>query len=161
MHYIIAGGTGILPFLDLLDYLLKKALFTPHYDEKLVIPSTFNFYEEDYVGTFNNNFKLILFASFANDDEFIGSDIIVNLYHIVKKKNLSFFEMKLRISDKNTKFKGLPLINGYFDANFMNNNIKNDDNLKKIFICGPPAMNKKVYEDLQRNDIIEDKLHFV
>lgn len=32
IHYIFCNGTGILPFLDLFDYLLKKALYTTLYD---------------------------------------------------------------------------------------------------------------------------------
>jgi hypothetical protein len=27
-HYVICNGTGVLPFLDLFDFLLKKAFYT-------------------------------------------------------------------------------------------------------------------------------------
>ena len=27
MHYIFCNGTGVLPFLDLFDFLLKKSMF--------------------------------------------------------------------------------------------------------------------------------------
>jgi hypothetical protein len=32
IHYIFCNGTGILPFLDVFDFLLRKALFTVLYD---------------------------------------------------------------------------------------------------------------------------------
>lgn len=161
LHYIFCGGTGILPFLDLLDYLLKKAIFTDLHQnfnsEELI---SLNAYKEDYIGSLNNNFKLILFASFANDEEFIGADIITKLYEIVKEKNMDWFDMKIRIADKNTIFKNIPVISGYFDNKFLIENLKKD-NLKKIYICGPAFMNKKLNEELLNYQINGDIIHFV
>lgn len=160
-YYIFAGGTGILPFMDLLEYLLKKAIFTPNKENEKALSPSFNIYKEDYVGTFNNNFKITLFGSFKNDDEFIGSDIVVNLYEIVKAKKLGFFDMKIRFSEKETNFEKIPLISGYFDSKFMKENISNDENMKKIYVCGPPTMQKKLFDDLQICKIEENKIHFV
>jgi len=162
MHYIFAGGTGILPFMDLLDYLLKKALFT-EFNEILSEEDVdqINIYKENYVGSFNNNFKLMLFASFANDEEFIGSEIISKLYECVKEKKYNWFDMKIRISAKDTKFQNLPLTSSYFDHRFLKKNVMKEESLKKIYVCGPPAMNKKMHEELMTYGIDENVIHFV
>jgi hypothetical protein len=34
MHYIFCGGTGILPFLDLFEFLLKRYFYTILYNAK-------------------------------------------------------------------------------------------------------------------------------
>lgn len=71
IHYIFAAGTGILPFLDLFDLILKRKLTNVLKFE----PTGNDFY-------LSENFKIILFASFANDEEFIGSEIITKLYDV-------------------------------------------------------------------------------
>ena len=151
-----------MPFMDLMEYLLKKALFTS-FSQSLEGEDLdqMNVYKEDYAGAFNNNFKLVLFGSFANDDEFLGSDIICKLFEVVKEKNYKWFDMKIRISDKNTKFKNIPLTKMYFDRNFLSENITNEENLKKIYVCGPPVMNKKMHEELINFGINETIIHFV
>ncbi len=146
------------------DYLLKKAIFTSLTlqqnlkDEEI---SSLNAYKEDYVGSLNNDFKLILFASFANDEEFIGSEIITKLYEIVKERNFNWFDMKIRISSKETHFKQIPLIKSFFDENFIDENIEKGERLKKIYVCGPPVMNKKLFEDLKKFQINESIIHLV
>jgi len=123
--------------------------------------SSLNAYKEDYVGSLNNDFKLILFASFANDEEFIGSEIITKLYEIVKERNFNWFDMKIRISSKETHFKQIPLIKSFFDENFIDENIEKGERLKKIYVCGPPVMNKKLFEDLKKFQINESIIHLV
>ena len=62
---IICGGTGILPFVDFFDYLLKKSIYS-------VLNKVFgkdaaekgNPFNEDYNTTFGERFNVKLFAAF-------------------------------------------------------------------------------------------------
>ena len=70
---IIAGGTGILPFLDLLDYLLKKALsmsLQKSGKDSSWIQPTQNF-SDHFAKT-----KFTLFCSFRSLDDFVGHQTI-------------------------------------------------------------------------------------
>ena len=90
-----------------------------------------------------------LIITFANDEEFIGSEIIITLYECVKEKKYDWFDKKIRISTKDTKSKNLLLIKSYFDQNFLQEKVKKNESLTKIYVCdGPPPMNKKMHEEL-------------
>ena len=178
---IFAGGTGILPFLDLIDYLYKKALFTVLKDKHDDDGEMINVFKEDYAGTFGPNFKISLYAGFANEEEFLGSDIILPLYDLCKENNLTFFDMILRIGKSKPKAvqsepaqgqkaptdrsevyltpatderlltstekdqkKDYPITNKRFDLNFCSQIFKKDSQIEKVFICGPPILNRLI-----------------
>ena len=75
-YYIFAGGTGIFPFLDLLDFILKKAIFTVANSLFGSSSQVFNPNDEDYLTTFDSGFKVVFFASFSNESEFIGFSFV-------------------------------------------------------------------------------------
>ena len=148
--------------MDLLDYLLKKAIFSVlQNNDKAEAIDSLNIYKEDYQGSLNNQFKLVLFAAFTNDEEFIGSDIIVKLYEIIKTNNYGWFDMKIRMASKETKFINLPLVSSHFDEKFIAENVKKGQDLKRIYICGSTAMNKKVHEGLVNYQIDESIINFI
>jgi hypothetical protein len=77
VHYIFCNGTGILPFLDLIDYLLKKALYTILHDKcGFVEAEQMNPTGEDYLNTFGSDFRLVLCGTFKNKFEFHGYPIV-------------------------------------------------------------------------------------
>jgi len=89
------GGTGLLPFLDLLDHLLMKSIYA-------VLKKTNDSKAEQL---FNKNsqlgddFEFSLNGTFLNEEEFIGREWIRQLYKINKENNLKFFNMQLRYSN--------------------------------------------------------------
>ena len=104
IHYIFCNGTGILPFLDLFDFLLKKALYTILYDQ--VGPQEadrMNPMGDDYINTFGSDFRVMLIGSFRNKNEFHGYPIVQDLYFICKSFNLHYFDMTIRIADSKTE----------------------------------------------------------
>ena len=82
-YVIVAGGTGILPFLDFFYLLLKKVTYE-YFDEKddssQGIAKAFN--TDQYRNAFNHGFSVTFYGAFRSDDDFYGSDIIDNLYKI-------------------------------------------------------------------------------
>lgn len=65
LFYLIGQGTGELPFADLLDFILKKHMFTlikesnPPLYEKLA--KQYNKGSTEYLKTFENNISFVLF----------------------------------------------------------------------------------------------------
>ncbi|EGR34866.1 hypothetical protein IMG5_000940 [Ichthyophthirius multifiliis] len=80
-HIIFVAGTGVLPFIDLLDYLLKKVIYT-------VIKANFgqqeanliNPYGEKYEQTLQNNFRIKFYGCFESKSMFYGYQIVSDLY---------------------------------------------------------------------------------
>ena len=101
-----------------------------------------NLFGEDYAGTFGDNFKVTLYAAFANPKEFLGSDIILPLYKLCKENDLPFFNMTIRYSRSDEL--DYPTTNERFNDSFCSSCLKQNENIEKIFICGPPIMNKDI-----------------
>ncbi|KRX10636.1 Tubby C-terminal-like domain [Pseudocohnilembus persalinus] len=123
-YVIFAGGTGIFPFLDLLDFLLRKSIYMiaekqkgkqwaqkfidPFNqglgevlnDFKLTVKQLLNFQNSNI----NNFFDIILikklFVSFNDSNEFFGRDIIEPLALLNRKYSLNLVNVCLRFSNK-------------------------------------------------------------
>lgn len=97
-NIVIVGGTGILPFLDLFDLLLKKAIFMAAALQPSEIPiaDTINVFSIDFPNLLPK-VKVRLFASFSCTDEFKSYAWLLDLHLISKKLNLELFELNLRI----------------------------------------------------------------
>jgi hypothetical protein len=74
---LFCGGTGILPFLDLLDFLLKKAIYLAIKEKGFcyffikIDPSfakDIDFLNNDLENNFSENITIKLFASFHNEN---------------------------------------------------------------------------------------------
>jgi len=159
-HIIFCGGTGILPFIDLLDFLLKKSIYHILLTTlgKTMAEQT-NYFKEDYESAFGSKFKVILYGAFQTKEEFEYFGFILTLFNINKKYNLNYFDMILRFTD-GTELPGLKIINSYFDDNFFSSNIVADE-CSKVFICGNPKMNKLIPEICIKNQIGKDKIYLV
>lgn len=159
-HVIFCGGTGILPFVDFLNYLLHKSIYhvlLTNYGKD--IAEEVNVWKEDYQETFGSKFKVSLYAAFQSHEELEYLDLIFYLYNINKAYNLGYFDMILRLND-GAKIPGIPTIQSHFDDKFFNENIV-PDQCSKIFICGNPKMNKLLPEICLRNQIDKDKIYLV
>ena len=152
---MIAAGTGILPFIDLLDLLFKKQIFmslkSESKDTSIVKPC------QDYDSLFNGaSFKL--FCGFRTLEDFIGWEWIDKLAELSYQSGQNLFQCVSKLSEK-VNFKGIVSTEQYFDAEFYSNQISDDT--EKIWVCGPPLMQTKIYEELRSNGISADKIFFV
>ena len=82
-YVIIAGGTGILPFLDFFFTLLKKVAYDYFRAQDPAISEKFN--GENYHWLFNPGFSLTFFGAFKTDEDYYGKEVIEALYRIAKE----------------------------------------------------------------------------
>ena len=160
-NLIFVGGTGIYPFLDFLDFLLKKSIFLVLAKgfSKEMAAST-NHYRENYEKIFGANFKVYLYASFHTFDEFIGiCGFVWNLHQINKKYDLGLFELVLRFSKK-IVIQGVTIVDDYFDENFFEKFVTQKE-INRVFVCGNLHMNKQISEICLKRSIPEDKIYLV
>jgi hypothetical protein len=75
---IISLGTGILPFLDLFDFLLKKTIYQVFKLEEKENLLQFVKPEQDY-DQIMKNASFELYGSFSNSKDFLGADWIHKL----------------------------------------------------------------------------------
>jgi len=138
-HCIFAAGTGIFPFLDLLDYMLRKVI-----DEVLTetvskeAADTVNPFNEDYKGTFHPTFSITLYVACSSIEEFVGLDIIQSLSEISKRHNKHWFDCVVKIPGQ-VKIGELVLSSNRFTVETLSRVVQN--NVAKAYICGPPEFN--------------------
>lgn len=141
MHYVFAAGTGILPFLDLFDYLLESALSSSK-------PSLFK-----------NGFQLHVFLSFTNASDFVGSDICTHLAQVLEARG---FGAAFSVTVKAKDFPDIRVIKttqSNFDEEFIRNNVQPE--CSRVYVCGPPKMNVSVPTALKSIGISNDKIMLV
>ncbi|KAL4471634.1 hypothetical protein ABPG74_008527 [Tetrahymena malaccensis] len=147
-HIIFAAGTGVLPFLDLFDYLLKKLLYTIllerfGFKEAQII----NPYNENYEKTFRSQFKIRFFGAFKSKAQCYGYQIISDLHIFCQQFEKDWFQAVVRFgSSESDEF--LPFSKLYFDNLFINDALSKSLSITKFLICGPPEFNKNIYNIL-------------
>ena len=117
---------------------------------------------ENYGKTFGKNFKVILFGAFLNEVEFLGLEIVKQLYNINKRHNLNLFDMVIRLSDKGASLDSLEstLTTEIFDEKFVKSRV-NYTSLSRVWICGPPGMNNSVPKALELLGVSRSKICIV
>ena len=139
LHYIFAAGTGIYPFLDLFDHLL----------ESFIDP-------DNTTNLFKKGFKLRVFFSFREIEDFIGLELCEKLFTATQKKGLSdAFKLIIRVPGLR-EFESFPVVEQTFDDVFIDTYV--DKNCKRVFVCGPPVFNYQVPISLNIAGIPKDKI---
>jgi NAD(P)H-flavin reductase len=154
IHYIFAGGQGILPFLDFFDFLLRKIIFeTLRAVAGDSVAEGMNWHEEEYEKYFRGSFRVVLFCAFQSKEEFIGDEIVAKLLEACNVRNKGSFECVVRYSDgqNDDRFK---LTNDDYDENFVRANVMTT-RVEKVYVCGPPRFCSDVYEALRSARIHE------
>jgi len=143
LHYIFAAGTGVLPFVDLFDYLL----------ESLVAPS-------EATNIFKNGFRLHVFVSFAQIGDFVGLDICQQLVETCKAKGIpDAFKLTVKASAGVQSNEHYTVTNADFDNTFISKNI--DTKCERVFVCGPPKLNAFVPSGLVAAGVPRSKIEVV
>jgi NAD(P)H-flavin reductase len=143
IHIAFTGGTGSLLFLDLVAHLVRKNLKMLNREEDKMLDS--------------HSFKFIFFMSFQSRDESCGLELCEGLRDICKQYSLDNFELYVRLSN----LKQDPR----WDHDFINQTIEKYDKsgyakaddlsetnwspIRKIWVCGPPAMNEMFDRSLE------------
>jgi hypothetical protein len=134
-HVIFAAGTGILPFIDLIALTIRYACYKAK--GRTIYNETFDNIDTD--------FNLVLFTSYTDELGSIFHEECEKLLKINNEYNLKLFSYHIRISSKdNTKW----------DTEFMNSNLREYKNIKKVLIVGPIGFMESVKNSL--NSSIHD-----
>jgi len=158
-HIIFAAGTGIFPFLDLLDYMLRKvidAALTETVGKEAA--DAVNIHNEDYAGTFHPTFSITFNAACASPEEFVGLDIIRNLSEICKRHNKPWFDGSLKIPG-HAKVGELEVSSNRFAAE-VTSAVK-QSGVTKVYICGPPQFSYEIPKTLVKAGLEAHKIVFV
>ncbi|CAK71902.1 unnamed protein product (macronuclear) [Paramecium tetraurelia] len=147
------GGTGLLPFLDLLDHLLMKSIYLTNKQKQQQIQQFFPQYDQ-----LEESFEFTLLASFQNEEEFIGKDWIRKLYQINQTNNLKLFNMQIRYSDS-TLDTVIPAFRSRFNEELVRQHL--GDFNKKVYICGPPNMIYSLTQIISKTEQDQTKVMIV
>ena len=120
LHIAFAAGTGVLAFIDLVAYLARQTLNIKSGDgqDMQLAPG----------------FKLILYASFASEEEAVG----LHLLRAASDAHGDRFELRLRLSNGNQDAGAKRWDSRYLDEELG----KLQEHPVKIWVCGTPAMNQ-------------------
>ncbi|EAR87476.1 cytochrome b5-like heme/steroid-binding domain protein (macronuclear) [Tetrahymena thermophila SB210] len=164
-HLFICGGTGVLPFYDLLDYLFKYMIYksfktldgnsflksNSFINHENTLSQQINIENEDYENNINPNLKIKVFASFMSVSQSFGAVELLNqMMRFEKENNLQLFSCIVKVSknpEELQKFSYLETTSQQFSKEFIYTNA-NLKQTKRVFICGPPILNKSVYNGL-------------
>eukprot|EP00347_Sterkiella_histriomuscorum_P024123 403332230 len=120
-HVAFVAGTGILVFVDLVAFLIRQNLGLMNQMDSRILHK--------------EKFKFTLYASFPKEEEALCLDLLEGLQEITNKSENKNFELILRISSK-TKQRW---DNEYIQRQLQ---LQTQTDLRKIWVCGPPAMNE-------------------
>ncbi|CAD8192215.1 unnamed protein product [Paramecium pentaurelia] len=152
---IICGGTGILPFLDLLDFLLQSIIYQ-------IVEKKYGKQIADILNPFecqfHTNLHITLIFAAANKSELIGSNIYFPLLHFQKQLSQQCFKMILKLKEWT---ENVCCVNERFNKVFFQKHIGFVSQYDKFYICGPPQMNQTIPTILNGLGVQEQDIHFV
>ena len=139
---IFCAGTGIYPFLDLFDLLLRKTICDVIADKAgSALAQPLYPYCKAALGTIASDFRVTLYASFDQDEDYIAKDILEPLTDISNNYQLNLFSCYLSYS--NTASDQSPIGgNVRYNQDFISNYL--DMTAERVYVCGPPKFNHEI-----------------
>eukprot|EP00357_Protocruzia_adherens_P010652 CAMPEP_0115008406 /NCGR_PEP_ID=MMETSP0216-20121206/21901_1 /TAXON_ID=223996 /ORGANISM="Protocruzia adherens, Strain Boccale" /LENGTH=859 /DNA_ID=CAMNT_0002375823 /DNA_START=310 /DNA_END=2889 /DNA_ORIENTATION=+ len=136
-HVIFGAGTGMFPFLDLFDYILRDLVEWNETGEK---------------SAFLTNFKLSVYASYASRSHCVGLTLMEKCQKVAALKNYEGLNLNLFFRDQKKQ---------NFDDSFITERKNVMLSAQKIYICGPPRFNDEIPRVLRSLGITHDKFFFI
>ena len=155
---LIGLGTGILPYLDLFDLLLKKAIYL-----KFLQSGHDNILDEikpvqDYTQLFPGA-QFTYYGAFREKEDFVGYEFISKLYSLSQKQNLDLFDCLVRLKGAEID---LPTTNSYIDKNFIVEHIINSPvEVSKLIVCATNEIMKDISKWCLELGFPKGRIHFV
>jgi hypothetical protein len=153
---LVAGGTGILPFVDLLEFLLKKAVY--EICKRDGINHSFIHPQQDY-SVFFPGATFTFLGAFRTVDDFVGLDIVSDLFGICRKNNHNLFDALIRVKGMSVEH-GLPTTEAHFNSEWLKQYVNKNSN-ELVLVCGPPAMQAALHKDLTSLKMANERIIFV
>ena len=123
-YHAYSAGTGIFVFLDLVARIGLQQMNLIPADQSL-----------------HPNFKLNLYASFESRENAYALEMMECIRDLVDQHNSEMFKLKLRFSNEKSP---------RWDKHFIDEEIREHGEVKKIWVCGPPLMSELFDKYLQQ-----------
>ncbi len=148
-HILVAGGTGVIPYLDFAFYLIRSMVDrvsrNSFNEENNKIDTSENFSDID------DNFKLILFVSYLTINQALMDDILQKANCLDKKYNLNKFDYYMRSNEDKLWNKS------FFQAAF--ENVSKQET--HLHLSGPVSFMEFIKGDiLETGKINVDNIHY-
>ena len=108
--------------------------------------------DEDF-SMVKDNFNLIYFSAFADDESAVFHEICDELHELDKKYSLNVFKFYSRISSKDKK---------RWDKDYIVEKLGKFENINKVYICGPTRFLDDIKQSVLDAEIVGvEKIHLV
>ncbi len=155
IHVVFAAGTGVIPFLDLVAFILRYAVHKIS-KEKYQINSNLLIVNE--AETFNqivsDNFQLHMYVSFRDRQSALFLDILEDLAKIDLKYSLNLFKLHAIINNETGK-------DHIMNENFMLSEFDSmKDSISKFYIVGPIGYMEDITNNIIQSGIAKSEKIF-
>ena len=154
---LMAGGTGIYPFIDTIDILYKKALVDQNHSMKQKILET----NPAVVDACLNNFSFLVYASF-NSHLDMHPMTLFQLSELSQMLPPHKFNCMLKIREYprekfSTTYKGIKMSTDRFEQ-FLNKELEGEktEEVSQIYMCGPGKMTESILGVLEEKKMTLD-----
>lgn len=157
---MIGFGTGILPFLDIFDLLLRKSVFSAlkkkEKYEMLKACQPLQDFDSLFPGA-----EFTYYGAFKQEDDFCGADWISWMYDLNRRENLGIFDAVVRLKNASERV-SVPTISRYIDREFFESEIVNSPReVKKLIVCATDDFMRNVSRWCDELGFPKGRLHFV
>lgn len=147
VHIAFAAGTGVLCFVDLVAAITRQALSIDisnnayGEEDKLDVNPLGNrkskVTDSIRISTLDGNFKFYLYVSFPNRNDSVALELFEALSNYCNRKGMKNFDLFVRLSQEGKN-------PARWNEDFIQDQLRqfNVDEIQKIWVCGPPAMNE-------------------
>jgi hypothetical protein len=152
-YVAFGGGTGVFCFIDFISYVLRY-ITDKIAREKFQYSHNRLFKEEDFSSVVKDDFKLIYFSTFADEESAVYHTICEKLQNLDKKYQLNVFRYIPRFSNKDKK---------RWDTAFLCKELESlKYSITRAFVCGPTPFLDQIKQSLTDGLIVEkDKIFLI
>lgn len=146
---ILAEEGGFLPFIDLLDFLYKKAVYMALFKEEYHRLLQYIKPIQNYVEIFDGA-VFEFYGDFRSSDDFFCLDWVNELYNLVEEYKFDFFYSEIKLETQTSMLKIPQNYSKLFDKIFLKKKLFGDRNLieKKM-----EEMDRKRFEERKSEEI--------
>ena len=155
---LVAGGTGILPFADLLSLLLRKAVYLALSRRGASTEAVFP--PQDYSALWRDC-RFTLLCGFRTLEDFVNVDTVRRLVQVCRAAGLDLFRVVARVDGVDSQTLGLDTTDRHFDAALLRRLFGSGEEVRETLVCGPGPMQVKLLKELKEFGVGEDRVTLV
>jgi len=148
-YVAFGGGTGVFCFLDFVAFTLR---YLCNKISSNIFNVNNNNINNETFSMVSENFKLIYFSSFADEESEVYNDICEQLQKLNESYKMNVFNFYRRISNKDKRW----------DKNYIKSILMKETKIKNVYVCGPTGFLTDIKKILLEVDnVIPSNIHLV